>query len=139
MCNHLGVDVGSSPGLFLTNADTGTCCNCDGNVFDGCGNCNGTTGIGDFCTLDVNGVTITDGCELCNNEYQYVCPGRTAVDCEFGNDYPDTNYMLEWLRYFYDKDYDNKKKLALEYGKKYKIQFNKINIADNILKIFNSK
>ena len=38
-----------------------------------------------------------------------------------------------------DKDYDNKKKLALEYGKKYKIQFNKINIADNILKIFNSK
>ena len=38
-----------------------------------------------------------------------------------------------------DKDYDKKKKLALEYGKKYKIQFNKINIANNILKIFNSR
>ena len=38
-----------------------------------------------------------------------------------------------------DKDYDKKKKLALEYGKKYKIQFNKINIASNILKIFNSR
>jgi len=38
-----------------------------------------------------------------------------------------------------DRDYENKKKLALEYGKKYKIRFNKINIANNILKIFNSK
>ena len=38
-----------------------------------------------------------------------------------------------------DKDYDNKIKLALEYGKKYKIKFNKINIANNILKIFNSR
>jgi len=38
-----------------------------------------------------------------------------------------------------DKDYDKKKKLALEYGKKYKIQFNKINIAKNIINIFNSR
>ena len=38
-----------------------------------------------------------------------------------------------------DKDYDNKIKLALEYGKKYKIKFNKINVANNILKIFNSR
>ena len=38
-----------------------------------------------------------------------------------------------------DKDYDNKKKLALEYGKKYKIQFNKKNITNNILNIFNSR
>ena len=38
-----------------------------------------------------------------------------------------------------DKDYDKKKKLALEYGKKYKIQFNKINTANNILNIFNSR
>ena len=38
-----------------------------------------------------------------------------------------------------DKDYDKKKKLALEYGKKYKIQFNKINITNNILNIFNSR
>ena len=32
-----------------------------------------------------------------------------------------------------------KKKLALGYGKKYKIQFNKINITNNILNIFNSR
>ena len=38
-----------------------------------------------------------------------------------------------------DKDYDKKKKLTLEYGEKYKIQFNKINIANNILNIFNSR
>ena len=38
-----------------------------------------------------------------------------------------------------DKNYDEKKKLALEYGKKYKIQFNKINVANNILNIFNSR
>ena len=38
-----------------------------------------------------------------------------------------------------DKDYDEKKKLALGYGKKYKIQFNKINITNNILNIFNSR
>ena len=37
-----------------------------------------------------------------------------------------------------DKDYDEKKKLALGYGKKYKIQFNKINIAKKILSVFNS-
>ena len=38
-----------------------------------------------------------------------------------------------------DKDYDNKRKIALSNGEKYKIQFNKINIAKKILKIFNSK
>ena len=38
-----------------------------------------------------------------------------------------------------DKNYDEKKKLALEYGKKYKIQFNKINIKNNIINIFNSR
>ena len=38
-----------------------------------------------------------------------------------------------------EKEYDAKRKLALEYGKKYKIQFDKINIAKNILNIFNSR
>ena len=37
-----------------------------------------------------------------------------------------------------NKEYDAKRKLALEYGKKYKIQFDKINIAKNILKVFDS-
>ena len=32
-----------------------------------------------------------------------------------------------------------KKKLELEYGKKYKIQLNKINIAKKIINIFNSR
>ena len=37
-----------------------------------------------------------------------------------------------------NKEYDVKRKLALEYGKKYKIQFDKINVAKNILSVFNS-
>ena len=37
-----------------------------------------------------------------------------------------------------NKEYDAKRKLALEYGKKYKIQFDKINIAKNILNVFDS-
>ena len=37
-----------------------------------------------------------------------------------------------------NKGYDVKRKLALEYGKKYKIQFDKINIAKKILSVFNS-
>ncbi len=36
-----------------------------------------------------------------------------------------------------DKDYTSKRKLSLEYGNKYKIQFSKKNIAKNIIKIFN--
>jgi len=38
-----------------------------------------------------------------------------------------------------NKNYDEKRKLALSYGEKYKINFDKINIAKNILNIFNSK
>ena len=38
-----------------------------------------------------------------------------------------------------NKDYEIKKNLALEYGKKYKIQFDKISIVKNILDIFNSR
>ena len=37
-----------------------------------------------------------------------------------------------------NKEYDAKRKLALEYGKKYKIQLDKINIAKNILNVFDS-
>ena len=36
-----------------------------------------------------------------------------------------------------NKDYKNKRNLALGYGKKYKIQFNKKKIAENIINIFN--
>ena len=38
-----------------------------------------------------------------------------------------------------NKEYDVKRKLALKYGKKYKIQFDKMNIAKKILDIFNSR
>ena len=37
-----------------------------------------------------------------------------------------------------NKEYETKRKLALEYGKKYKIQFDKINVAKKILSVFNS-
>jgi len=36
-----------------------------------------------------------------------------------------------------NKEYEAKRKIALEFGKKYKIQFNKKNIAKNIINIFN--
>ena len=36
-----------------------------------------------------------------------------------------------------NKIYDIKRKLALEFGKKYKIKFDKVSIAKNILKVFN--
>ena len=38
-----------------------------------------------------------------------------------------------------NKEYEVKRNLALEFGKKYKIQFNKNKIAENILNIFKSK
>ena len=38
-----------------------------------------------------------------------------------------------------EKEYDVKRNLALEYGKKYKIKFDKLNIAKKIIKIFDSK
>ena len=37
-----------------------------------------------------------------------------------------------------NQEYDVKRKLALEYGKKYKIQFDKMSIAKKILSVFNS-
>ena len=38
-----------------------------------------------------------------------------------------------------DKEYEVKRSLALEFGKKYKTQFNKKNIAINIMNLFNSR
>ena len=38
-----------------------------------------------------------------------------------------------------EKNYTEKRKIALEFGEKYKIQFNKKTIAKNIIDIFNSK
>ena len=38
-----------------------------------------------------------------------------------------------------DKEYESKRKIALKMGEKYKIQFDKKNIAKNIIKIFNSR
>ena len=38
-----------------------------------------------------------------------------------------------------DKEYENKRKIALKMGEKYKIQFDKMNIAKKILDIFNSR
>jgi glycosyltransferase involved in cell wall biosynthesis len=38
-----------------------------------------------------------------------------------------------------EKNYEKKREIALELGKKYKIQFDKINIAKNIINIFNTK
>ena len=37
------------------------------------------------------------------------------------------------------KEYENKRKIAIKIGEKYKIQFDKIDIAKNILNIFHSK
>ena len=38
-----------------------------------------------------------------------------------------------------NKEYESKRKIALKMGEKYKIQFDKKNIAENIIKIFNSR
>lgn len=38
-----------------------------------------------------------------------------------------------------DKDYKNKRNIAIQYGEKYKVQFNKKNIAKNIINLFNFK
>ena len=51
---------------------------------------------------------------------------------------PEPQSMLNKIEEL-DKEYETKRNLALEYGKKYKIQFDKINIVKNILNIFNSR
>ena len=51
---------------------------------------------------------------------------------------PNSQSILDKIEEL-NKEYDVKRKLALEYGKKYKIQFDKINIAKKILSVFNSR
>ena len=51
---------------------------------------------------------------------------------------PNSQSILDKIEEL-NKEYDVKKKLALEYGKKYKIQFDKMSIAKKILGIFNSR
>ena len=56
----------------------------------------------------------------------------------------DTNYIIVYNGEVYnykelDKEYGVKRSLALEFGKKYKTQFNKKNIAINIMNLFNSR
>ncbi len=51
---------------------------------------------------------------------------------------PNTKSIIKKIEEL-DEDYENKRKLALEFGKKYKIQFDKKTIAKNIINIFNSK
>ena len=50
---------------------------------------------------------------------------------------PDSQSMFDKIEEL-NKEYDTKRKLALEYGKKYKIQFDKMSIAKKILGVFNS-
>ena len=51
---------------------------------------------------------------------------------------PNSQSILDKIEEL-NKEYDVKRKLALKYGKKYKIQFDKMSIATKILDIFNSR
>jgi len=51
---------------------------------------------------------------------------------------PDAQSIVNKIQEL-DKNYESKRRTALEYGKKYKIQFDKKTIAKNIINIFNSK
>tara|TARA_Y100000310_G_scaffold278131_1_gene296394 strand:+ start:2569 stop:3447 length:879 start_codon:yes stop_codon:yes gene_type:complete len=51
---------------------------------------------------------------------------------------PDPQSMFSKIQEL-NKEYDTKRSLALKYGKRYKIQFNKMSIVKNILNIFNSR
>ena len=51
---------------------------------------------------------------------------------------PDPQSMLNTIEEL-NKEYETKRNLALKYGKKYKIQFDKINIVKNILDVFSSR
>tara|TARA_B100001996_G_scaffold371169_1_gene346235 strand:+ start:133 stop:1014 length:882 start_codon:yes stop_codon:yes gene_type:complete len=50
---------------------------------------------------------------------------------------PNAESMLEKIKNI-NNQYESKRLLALQYGEKYKIQFNKKNIAKNIIDVFNS-
>ena len=51
---------------------------------------------------------------------------------------PDTQSVKKKIEEL-EKDYENKRNLALKFGKKYKSQFDKKTIAKNIINIFNSR
>ena len=51
---------------------------------------------------------------------------------------PNSNSMVEKIKEL-ENDYETKRDLSIKFGQKYKVQFNKKNIANNILNIFNSK
>ena len=51
---------------------------------------------------------------------------------------PDAQSIVNKLTEL-NKEYEAKKELALKFGKKYKIQFDKKNIATNIINLFNSR
>ena len=51
---------------------------------------------------------------------------------------PDAQSIVDKIQEL-DKNYESKRKTALEYGKEYKIQFDKKTIAKNIINIFNSR
>jgi len=51
---------------------------------------------------------------------------------------PDAQSIVNKIQEL-DKNYESKRRTALEYGKKYKIQFDKKTIAKNIINIFNSR
>jgi len=50
---------------------------------------------------------------------------------------PNPEAIIKKIEYL-NNNYEEKRKKALKYGKKYKVQFDKKNIVKNILKIFNS-
>ena len=51
---------------------------------------------------------------------------------------PDPQSLINKIEEI-DKEYENKRKIALRMGEKYKIQFDKKSIAGNIIRIFNSR
>ena len=51
---------------------------------------------------------------------------------------PNTQSMVNKINEL-DKVYEEKRKIALKFGKKYRVQFDKKNIAINIINIFNSR
>tara|TARA_B100001123_G_C15130309_1_gene955041 strand:+ start:116 stop:994 length:879 start_codon:yes stop_codon:yes gene_type:complete len=51
---------------------------------------------------------------------------------------PDAQSIVDKINQL-NSDYESKRNLALKYGEKYKIQFNKVTIANNILKLFNHR
>ena len=51
---------------------------------------------------------------------------------------PNTQSIVEKINML-NENYKSKRELAVQYGQKYKVQFDKINIAKNIMDIFNSR